>query len=132
MYVHLRKISRISKVVVAWNGSAEAARAVEHVIGLFTPNTKVTVLQIGDIRTGRLPAERLVDYLGWHCFETELRRVPDQPHNTSGIILDEAKRAQAGCIIMGAYTHSRTREMLLGGVTDFLLRHSPYPLLMAH
>jgi len=126
------KVVDFSHVLVAWNGSIEAANAVSHAIGLLPPGAKVTVLQIGDLRPGRMAAQRAVDYLGWHSLETELRRVPDRSHATSQVLIEEARRAKAGCIVMGAYTHSRTREMLMGGVTDFMLRHSDYPLLMAH
>lgn len=122
----------LSKALIAWNGSAEAAKAVEHALDLLSPSAKVTVLQIGELKPGRMSAEKLMDYLGWHCFEAELRRLPDRPNETCQIILDEVRRAKAGFLIMGAYTHSRTREMILGGVTDFMLRNTPLPILMAH
>jgi len=120
------------KPLIAWNGSSEAARAVERVIDLFEPNAKVMVLQIGEIKGGRVPSEQLMDYLGWHCLDAELRRVPDRPDETCQILLDEARRVGADCIVMGAYSHSRTRELLLGGVTEFMLRHALLPVLMAH
>jgi len=122
----------LSSALIAWNGSEQAAKAVEHALGMIPQNAKLTVLQIGELKPGRMSTEKLMDYLGWHCFEAELRQVDDRPHATSQIILDEAKGCGAGFIIMGAYTHSRTRELLLGGVTDFMLRQAPVPVLMAH
>ena len=122
----------LSRALIAWNGSSEAANAAEHALDLLSQGAKVTVLQIGELKPGRMSAEKLIDYLGWHCFEADLRRVPENPNETCQIILDEVRRAQAGLLIMGAYTHSRTREMILGGVTDFMLRNTPLPILMAH
>jgi len=122
----------MSNVLIAWNGSEQAAKAVEHALGMIPETAKVTVLKVGELKPGRMSVRNLMDYLGWHCFEAELRQVPDRAHATSQIILDEAQRAGAGIIVMGAYTHSRTRELLFGGVTDFMLRQSPLPVLMAH
>lgn len=122
----------LSNALIAWNGSAEAANAVEHALNLLPQGAKITVLQIGEIKPGRTSAEKLVDYLGWHCFEAKLRRLPDRQYETCQIILDEARRVGAGFLIMGAYTHSRTRELILGGVTDFMLRSTPLPVFMAH
>lgn len=122
----------LSHALIAWNGSSEAANAVERTLDLLPAAAKITVLQVGELKPGRMTSEKLMDYLGWHCFEAEFRRVPDLKNETSQIILDEARRAKAGFIVMGAYTHSRTREFLLGGVTDHMLRHAPLPVLMAH
>lgn len=122
----------LSRALVAWNGSSECANAIEHALDLLPTNAKLTILQIGDVKPGRMSAEKLVDYLGWHCFEADLHRVPDRKNETAQMILDEATRAHAGLIVMGAYTHSRTRELLLGGVTDHMLRQTTLPILMAH
>lgn len=121
-----------TKPLVAWNGSAEAAKTLQQAIALFPANAKVTILQIGDIKTGRIPAARAADYLGWHCFEVEVRQVKDRPHGTSQILAEEIGRTGATCVVMGAYSHSRTRELLLGGVTDFMLRSPTVPMIMAH
>jgi nucleotide-binding universal stress UspA family protein len=121
-----------SHVMVAWNGSREAAKATEHMVDLLPPKAKVTVLQVGKLRPGLLPAEMAVNYLGWHCIEVALCTLPDATHRTGETILNEAHRAGAGCIAMGAYTHSRVREVILGGVTDYMLRYADCPILMAH
>lgn len=122
----------LSHAIIAWNGSSEAANAVERALDLLPQGAKITVLQVGDLKPGRMSSEKLMDYLGWHCFEAELRIVEDRKDQTAQIIIDEARRAHAGFVVMGAYTHSRTREFLLGGVTDHLLRETPLPVLMAH
>ena len=126
------KSVNLSTVIVAWNGSAEAASAVEHALDLLPADARVIVLQIGELKAGRTPSERVVDYLGWHCRTAELRRAPYKNRRAGQIILEEAERVGAGLVVMGAYTHSRTRELLLGGVTDFMLRRTTVPVLMVH
>lgn len=121
-----------SKPLIAWNGSAEAARAVERAIDLFPADAKVTVLQVGEIKRGLMPADTLMNYLGWHCFEAQLRQTADKANATCQVILDAARDVGAGCIVMGAYTHSRARQFLLGGVTDRMLRNPSVPMLLAH
>lgn len=121
-----------SRPLVAWNGSAESANALRSALDLVVEDVKVTVLGVGKARPGRLPVAEAVGYLGWHCCASEVRALQDRPHETASIILEEAHRIGADSIVMGAYSHSRTRELLLGGVTDFILRHSDLPILMAH
>jgi nucleotide-binding universal stress UspA family protein len=127
-------IHRIARdnFAVAWNGSTEAVAAVKCMLSLAKPDAKITVIQVGDLRRGRIPAETLMDYLGWHCLAPTLRKVADQPHATTEVLIQEAKAASADLLVVGAYSRSRTREMLWGGVTRRLLTGSDLPLLMAH
>ncbi len=118
--------------LIAWNGSRQAANAVHAALDLFEADSRATVLQVGDLRAGGISAPRLVNALGWRCFEATSVSVPDAPHQTGTIILEKAKALGSTVIVLGAYGHSRTREFLFGGVTDFLLRHTTLPLLLAH
>jgi len=121
-----------SRVAVAWNGSAEAVAAVSRALDLLEPGAEITIVQVGALRPARTSADDLADYLGWHCFAAKVRRVDDEPRATAKILLKEAEAVNAEMIVCGAYTHSRIRDFLLGGVTGELLRHSTLPLLMAH
>lgn len=117
---------------IAWNGSVEAADAVERSLDLLAPGSTLTIIQVGDIRPGGAPAKDLMAYLGWHGLTSELRQVADQPQATGKLILKTAQAAGAGLLIMGAYTHSRLRERLLGGVTNHVLKKAGIPVLLAH
>ena len=119
-------------VAVAWNGSLEAADALERALDLFAPGTRVALLQVGELAPGGVPAEEAVTYLGWHGFTATVKTLPDHPKATAQILLREAKAARAGLLVMGAYTHSRLREMVLGGVTATMLKQADLSLLMAH
>lgn len=119
-------------IAVAWNGSREAAEAVRCAMDLVSPGVKITIIQVGEIRGAHISADTLTDYLGWHCHAPILRKVTDKPKATADVLLAEAKAAGAQLLVAGAYSHSRTRELLLGGVTRQFLARADLPLLMAH
>jgi nucleotide-binding universal stress UspA family protein len=122
-----------SSIAVAWNGSPEAASAVRQTAALLPVGAKITILQAGDLARGGLPAEAAAAYLKWHGYTVAaIKRVEDRPRATAHILLAEAKAAAASVLVLGAYSHSRFREMVLGGVTASLLKDSDLPLLMAH
>ena len=118
--------------LIAWNGSVQAANAVRGALDLFESGSRITVLQAGNLVTGGISAARLTDGLGWHCFEAAAHHSPDPAHQTGTLILEQAKALGSTVIVLGAYSHSRTRELIFGGVTDFLLRETTLPLLLAH
>ena len=127
-------VSDIGKTVaVAWNGSVEAADAVTRALDLLEPGSVVTIIQVGEIRpTVRNRRGLLWLISGGTGSKQTCAEVADQPKATGKLILETAKAAGAGLLIMGAYTHSRLREMLLGGVTDHMLKKADIPLLLAH
>lgn len=121
-----------ARPMIAWNGSHEVENAVERALDIIRPGATIKVVQAGHIRPGRTPARRVVEYLQWHGFKPEFEDLGRRPVGPETALLDYATEAKADCIVMGAFTHSRTRELLFGGVTDYFLRHSHVPLLMAH
>jgi nucleotide-binding universal stress UspA family protein len=120
-----------SRIAVAWNGSAQAARVVAAAKPFFQLADHVTVLTVGEI--GRSASARdLVAYLAHH----EVRAVHEAltaEHATVGAtLLAHAARTQTDLLVMGAYGHSRLREMILGGATRDVLAATTLPVLMAH
>lgn len=118
--------------LIAWNGSQEAVRALQCARSLLPEEARPVVLQIGKLGAGRIPAARAVEYLGWHCFAAELHQVDAKDSEAPSILQSIAGERKASCIVMGAYTHGRTRQLLLGGLTNFMLRHAWLPTLMCH
>jgi nucleotide-binding universal stress UspA family protein len=115
---------------IARNGSMEAANAVRAAMNFLTEGNRVTIIQVGDIRDDRVPADELTAYLGWHGLQSNIHHVPDQPKATGRLIQDATRGAGADFLIMGAYTHSRLREALIGGVTAYMLKEADMPVLM--
>lgn len=120
-------------VVVAWNGSLEAARVIGLSIDLLRDAERVSIIHL---ESPRAECERSADlgtYLRWHGIVTHrLPIVAAGDDHLGEAILAQARRQEATMLVMGAYTHSRFRRFLLGGVTRHVLDNAEIPLLMAH
>jgi nucleotide-binding universal stress UspA family protein len=120
-------------VVIAWNGSLEATRLIGQSITLLREAERVTVLHA---RTGSFEeagAADLCGYLRWHGIVADAVTLPVKEGVSVGAaILAEAEARDASMLAMGAYTHSRVREFLLGGVTRHVIENARLPILMAH
>ena len=119
--------------LVAWNGSAEAARALINGIPLMTKAGSATLVQVGNLPSGSTGIADAEAYLRLHGVEVETRyhdRRNKEP--VAETLLEQCTDAGAGCLIMGAYTHNPWRELVLGGVTHHVTKHAPLPVLFAH
>jgi nucleotide-binding universal stress UspA family protein len=126
----VRSIGR--KVVVAWNGKMQAARALAAGLPFLSRAEAVTVLTAIESHTAGRPAE-VVRYLSFHGVRAEAAEIPAQsPGKVGQILLDHVAQSGADLLVMGAYGHSRLREMILGGATREVLDHVSLPVLMAH
>lgn len=119
-------------VAIFWNGSAQAARAVGGALPLLRRAKAVHVLWVGESRGKELPRKSLPDYLSWHGVEAVVSRFQPDARAVGQALLEEAQRVDADLLVMGAYTHSRLRQMVLGGVTKHVLGNAAIPVLMAH
>jgi nucleotide-binding universal stress UspA family protein len=119
------------KVAVAWNGSAEAAAAVGGALPFLTQAEEVTVVAIGDGEDAADPA-RLVRYLASHDVQAAVRHIAPGGTAVGARILEAAAALDADLLVMGAYGHSRLRELVLGGATRDILGSATTPVLMAH
>jgi nucleotide-binding universal stress UspA family protein len=120
----------VGPVLIAWNGSREAARALREGMGFIEEASRVVVLAI-DAESGKEPTE-VSSHLTRHGVSAELVSDASDGRNVADVILDHASRCSADLIVMGGYGHSRLREQILGGVTASLLALSSRPLLLAH
>lgn len=118
------------RVVVAWNGRREAARAATAALGLLSKAAAVTVVSVEEHGSDADPAE-LAAWLGLHAVEARVRRVP-LAGSAGATLLAEAEAAGADLLVMGAYGHSRLRQFIVGGATRSVLAQSPLAVLMAH
>jgi nucleotide-binding universal stress UspA family protein len=74
----------------------------------------------------------LINFLGWHGISAQRVAGAATAGSIGANLLATAAREHAGLLVMGAYTHGRFREMVLGGVTDHVLHHATIPVLLAH
>jgi len=119
---------RLDHIIVAWDGSAQAARALAAALPFLACAKKVSIVSAQD------PGEdddlkSVPAYLAWHGIAAESRTIGHHP--SVGDALNAAAR-EADLLVMGGYSHSRLREMILGGVTRRMLERATLPLLLAH
>ena len=124
-------------VLIAWNGSFEAANAVRSAIGLLKLASDVRILRIDEEKDEAFPSIRLLEYLSRHGIHAELKIETAHPDArdtdfVSARLNAEAERMKAEYIVMGGYSHSRVNEYMFGGITRSMLAGSSIPLFIAH
>lgn len=124
------------RVVVAWDASREATRALSEADDLLEFAEAVTVVTV-DAKPkmfghGDQPGANIAGHLSRRGLPAEVLNVDSAGRSASAAILDTAKSFNADLIVMGGYAHSRLRELVFGGATRELLRTTTVPLLMAH
>jgi nucleotide-binding universal stress UspA family protein len=121
-----------SRVLVAWNGSRESARAIADALPLIGSKAEVTVLAVnpdGDTA----PMERDIErWLGTHGIKAKARAAHTKEIDVADVLLSTAADLSADLIVMGAYGRARLRELILGGATHDIFRHMTAPVLMSH
>ena len=118
------------KVAVSWNGSREAARAVANALPLIERSGSVVILTADTDRTSVSMAPELAAYLAWHGISAEPRAFSPEGRGVGEALLKECAEANADLLVLGAYTRSRMRQLLMGGVTSHVLAAATVPLLM--
>lgn len=120
-----------ARVAIAWNGSAEAARAVTAALPVLR-NADSVMLLSGEGDTLPVSAAEAKDYLAVHGIACSLQGFQAAPGAVGRTLLVTAKDAGADCLLMGAYGQSRHREMVMGGVTQHVVDHADLPILLMH
>lgn len=119
-------------VLIAWDGSDQAAAAVKAAVPLLQLSDSVTIFEIDDGSTDA-PAETAAAYLSRHGIHAEVvrQKVPDKDF-VEPMLLAKLSSGRFGWAVMGAFSRPRLAEMLFGGTTRRMLAESPVPLLIAH
>ncbi|MGZ5870679.1 MAG: universal stress protein [Bradyrhizobium sp.] len=122
-------------VAVAWNASREARRAIADALPFLVSAQSVTILLVDpqkNPRHGEEPGADVALYLSRHGAKVAVEQVQSHGEPIAKVILAYAERHNTDLIVVGAYSHARTTQMVFGGVTRSLLRDATVPLLIAH
>ncbi len=134
---YVGKYSQVGKrVLVAWNATREATRAVNDALPILERAEAVTVLAVdpesGISGHGEVPGADIALHLARHGVKAEASHIQATDVDVGDMLLSRAADFSADLIVMGAYGHSRLRELVLGGATEHILHHMTMPVLMAH
>jgi nucleotide-binding universal stress UspA family protein len=120
-------------VAIAWKSTREAARAVTAAAPFLAKAKRIVIITAAEHdRMDRDSGMRLFATLQRHNPATEARYVPPGSRGAAETLLATAAEVGAGLLVMGGYSHSRVRELILGGVTAHVLRDAALPVLMVH
>jgi len=119
-------------IAIAWNGSTEAARAVNWSIPLLMEAESVAILTGPDPDSPDASVTSVRRYLRLHGVDAQLREFKIGRHNIGEPLLKEVKNVGADTLVMGAFGSIKRRELVLGGVTEYVVEHADLPLVMAH
>ena len=117
---------------VAWNGTPEASAALWAMLPWLQQADAVRVLHAPEYQRRGPEAREVLPYLAFHGVQADLAEFVPVNRDVGAGLLAAASAFEADLLGMGAYSHSRLRQMILGGVTRHVLGHAAVPVLMAH
>ena len=124
------------RVLIAWSGTREGARAVFDALPLLKGAEVVTLLCVvgkgAEAEPGQLPGTQIAASLARHGVKVTVQKSIAEDIAVADDILSRAADQGSDLLVMGAYGHSRLREMVFGGVTRHIIRHMTIPTLMSH
>ncbi len=124
------------KMVIGWDASREAARAMHDALLLAAKDAEITIVTVdakpGSLDHGDAPGLDIAAHLARHGHKVELRNEAGLGRSTHEVLTQIATDINADMMVLGGYRHSRLQQVLFGGVTRSLLRSVPLPLLLSH
>ena len=122
------------RILIGWNRTRQARRAISDAMGFLVAAASVTVLvidQVGRQPDGQEPGADIALHLVRHAVYVRIERVASHGAPVAQVILASAVRNGSDLLVVGAYSHARLRELLLGGTTRTLLAQMPVPVLIS-
>jgi nucleotide-binding universal stress UspA family protein len=124
----------LDRVMVCWDGSRSAARAVADAMPLLVraKATEVVTVASEPAKSDEIPGADIGHHLARHGVKVEIDSIVTVETDVASTILSHAADISADFLVMGGYGHSRLREFVLGGVTRGTLSSMTLPTLMSH
>jgi len=125
---------KLERVMVCWDGSRTAARAINDAMPFLARAKAIDVITVAakENKTGTIQGADIAQHLARHGLNVELRPITAGDLDVTNAILSDAADRSIDLIVMGGYGHSRLREFVLGGATRGILSSMTVPTLMSH
>jgi nucleotide-binding universal stress UspA family protein len=120
------------KVLIAWNASREAARAVSDAMPVLETAESIEVFAVEPHGIGDIPGADIAEHLARHGLKAQAGQTAGLDIDVGDVLLNQVADSGADLVVMGAYGHSRMRELVLGGATRHILGHMTVPVLLSH
>ncbi|MBE0622113.1 MAG: universal stress protein [Burkholderiales bacterium] len=122
------------RILVAWNATREATRALTDAIPMLRLAETVNVMAVNPRRGehGKVPGADIGLYLARHGVRVEVKTDQGAEIDVGNELLSRAADLDSDLIVMGGYGHSRLKEWVLGGATRTILESMTAPVLMSH
>jgi nucleotide-binding universal stress UspA family protein len=123
-----------ARIVVAWDGSAKAARVLHDAQPLLREAKQVELVSVTGEKDleNSVPGAEIAPHLTRHGVNVTVMNLPALDGDVAETLRNHATLAHADMIVMGAFVHSRLRQMVLGGTTQSLLKTCPVPLFLSY
>jgi nucleotide-binding universal stress UspA family protein len=125
---------RAKRIVIAWDGSAKAARALNDALPFLRTAEEVDLVCVMGEKdlSNAVPGAEIAPHLVRHGINATVTELVAKTGDAAETLRNHAKLTRADMIVMGAFVHSRLRQMVLGGVTQSLLKDPPVPLFLSY
>jgi nucleotide-binding universal stress UspA family protein len=125
------------KILFGWNESRESARAMHEALPLMQQSEKVDIVTVNESKKDRgdlAQSMNISSFLASHNIKCQLHvdQTDKETPKIAEVILAQADENYSDLIVIGGYGHSHIREVLLGGVTRYLIKNTDIPLLLVH
>lgn len=123
------------RILIGWDARVEASRAVREALEMLIGADEVHLVLVdpteGENGHGAEPGADLATYLARHGVKVRVERLPSEGHSVVEVLRRCARDLDADMLVMGAYGHSRLRQLIFGGVTKSILEEPPLAVFLA-
>jgi nucleotide-binding universal stress UspA family protein len=124
---------RSGTIVVGWQETPAAARAVTAALPLMKYARRVVLVNVGEPYSATpRDLDRVAAQLSWHGIPAEVRHLTGTPKSASQVLLQSASDLNPEILVVGGYSHRPLHEKIFGGVTRALLAQAETPIFMMH
>jgi nucleotide-binding universal stress UspA family protein len=128
-----RELETLGKrVSLFWNDTVESSRAAKAAMPFLKKAEAVQINSVPDDSVDEDMVKAFAASLAWHGIKADVRLVESGDRSAGEALIDAAWEFESDLLVMGAFSHSRLREMILGGVTRHIMQVAGRPVLMAH